>query len=57
MDFISEFRAHIGWSLLPHRIDDQQSGFQSNMVSESERVPGVHHIPKHLSPLEVKVSV
>lgn len=57
MDFISELRACIGWSLLPHRNDDQQSGFKSNMVSEPEKVPGVHHIPKHLSRLEVKVSV
>jgi len=57
MEFISELRTCIGWSLLPHKSDDQQSGFKSNMVSEPEKVPGVHHIPKCLSPLEVKVSV
>jgi len=57
MDFISELKTCIGWSLLPHKSDDQQSGFKSNMVSEPEKVPGVHHIPKRLSPLEVKVSV
>jgi hypothetical protein len=57
MDFISELRTGIGWSLLPHKSDDQQSGFKSNMVSEPEMVLGVHHIPKHLPPLEVKVSV
>lgn len=57
MDFISELRTRIGWSLLPRRSDDQQIGFKSDTVSEPERVPGVCHIPKHLSLLEVKVSV
>ena len=57
MDCISEVRARIGWILLPHKSDDQQSGFKSNMDFEPERVPAAHHIPKHLSPLEVKVSV
>ena len=57
MDFVSELRTRIGWSLLPHKSDDQQSRCKTNIVSELERVPSVYHIAKHLSTLEVKVSV